>query len=96
MKKAYLHLIKYALKNGKTISVWDGEEWQLKKSSSYKAVKEAVESVDEAEMRFRDNGEYLGTAAVSLYDMLPDETVRDYTVCDFLNEWNNQYTEEIS
>lgn len=94
MKQAYLDLIKYALKAEKVISVWDGEEWQVKKSSSYNEIKEAVESVDEAEMKIRDaDGKYVGVAVVSLYGMEPDETVCDYTVCDFLDEWSEQYGE---
>ena len=43
--KAYEHLIDYALDFGFTVSVWDGEEWQVKRSRDRAAIIEAVESL---------------------------------------------------
>jgi len=93
MQKAHLNLIKYALANGCTISVWDGEAWQVKKSTSYNAIKEAAESVDLANLRIRDNeGNIVGTAAVSNdVSFEPDETVVDYTCTLFMEQWELTY-----
>jgi len=95
MKKAYLDLIKFAFDKGAVISVWDGEEWQIKKSSSYKAVKDAVESVEEASMKIRINNEVVGSALVIPYGMDPEETVADYSVSPFFEEWDQNYFGEI-
>jgi uncharacterized protein (UPF0335 family) len=67
--------------------VWDGEEWQVVRSSSYKDIIEAIESVEEASLTIRDKaGEVVGKAVVSLYGMEPDETVIDSNVNAFFDE----------
>lgn len=79
MKKAHLTLVKNALAKDLTISVFDEYEWQVKRSSSYKAIKEAIESVDISQLRFRDKtGEIVGWALIVL-DNDPDCTVSDFT-----------------
>jgi hypothetical protein len=79
MKKAYLELIKNALAKGLTISVFDGEEWAVKRSTGYKEIKEAVESVEVAEIRLRNaDGEKVGWAMI-IDGLEPDETVADFT-----------------
>ena len=79
MTKAYLTLINKALAKGLTISVFDGEEWQVKRSTSPKAIKEAIESVDESQLRLRDKaGEIVGWALIIL-DCEPDCMVADHT-----------------
>lgn len=93
--KAYKHLIKHALNLGCTISVWDGEEWQVKRSTSYKAIVEAVESVEEAGLRIRQKDEIIGSASVSAFGLEDDETVVDYTISSFMEEWNEIYTSTI-
>lgn len=87
--KAYKHLVKHSLAKGCTVSVWDGEEWQLSKSSSYKAIVEAVESVEVAELSIRYQGEKMGWAMVSAYGLEDDETVIDYTETSFMKEWDS-------
>ena len=93
MQKAHLNLIKYALAQGCTISVWDGEVWQVKKSTSYKDIKDAAESVDLANLRIRDSeGNVVGTAAVcDDVSFEPDETVTDYTCTLFMEQWELTY-----
>jgi hypothetical protein len=87
MKTAYLVLIKNALARGLTISVWDGGEWQVKRSSSYQAIKEAIESVEVAELRLRDQeGKEVGWAMIIPFGLEPDETVADYTDNVLMNE----------
>lgn len=90
--KAYEHLIDYALDFGFTISVWDGEEWQVKRSRDRAAIIEAVESVEEAKLRIRDLAdEVVGSALVSAFGLADDETVVDHSVVDFLEAWAEAY-----
>ena len=87
MKKAYLTLIKNALDKGLTVSVWDGEEWQVKRSIGYQAIKEAIESVEVAELRLRDQeGKVVGWAMIIPDGVEPDETVADYTANTLMEE----------
>ena len=87
MKTAYLVLIKNALAKGLTISVWDGEEWQVKRSIGYQAIKEAIESVEVAELRLRDQeGKVVGWAMIIPDGVEPDETVADYTANTLMEE----------
>jgi len=90
--KAYRHLVKYALKNNCTVSVWDGEEWQVKRSVSFKAIDDAINSVDEAQLRIRQGDAVVGWALVSNdISFEDDETVMDNTVNDFMNAWEESY-----
>ena len=90
--KAYEHLIDYALDFGFTISVWDGEEYQVSRSRDRAAIIEAVESVEEAKLRIRDlAGEVVGSALVSAFGLADDETVVDHSVVDFLEAWAEAY-----
>lgn len=93
--KAYKHLIKHALSLGCTVSVWDGEEWQIKRSTSYKAIVEAVESVEEAALRIRQQDAIIGSAAVSAFGLEDDETVVDYSISSFMEEWSELYNSTI-
>ena len=81
MRTAYRELIRAGLAAGYTCSVWDGGEWQVKRSRSLSECLAAVRSVDEAELRFRnESGEIVGWALVSdACDLMPDETVIDHT-----------------
>lgn len=80
MQKEYLKLIKNALAKGYVISVFDGEEWDVKKSKSYKEIKDSIESVEVAQIRIRseDDGYLIGWAQI-IPDLEPDETVADFT-----------------
>ena len=81
MKNAMRELIRAGIANGFTCSVWDGEEWQVKRSRSLSACVAAVRSVEEAQLRFRDKaGEIVGWALVSDgIDLDPEEKVIDCT-----------------
>ena len=87
--KAYKHLIKYALAKDCTISVWDGEEWQVKHSKKFNEINSAVESVEEAALRIRSaTGEVLvNSVTVSAFGLEDDETIVDYTVCPFMDAY---------
>ena len=94
MQKAHLNLIKYALSSGCTISVWDGEVYAVLKSTSYNAIKEAIEAVEEAEINIYKNDDYIGWARIIFdWNQSPDEIVSDYTCTPFMEEWDKQYKE---
>jgi hypothetical protein len=89
---AYKHLVDHMLAKECTISVWDGEEWQVKRSTDAKAIDEAILSVEEAELAIRDKeGNKIGWAKVSAYGLEPDETVMDNTMTNAMNEWDEAY-----
>lgn len=89
--KAYRHLVKFALSKSYVISVWDGEEWQVKRSNKFKEIIDAIESVEEAELRIRSTDAITTWARVSAYGLEDDETVVDYYVNDFTKEWEKSY-----
>jgi hypothetical protein len=93
--KAYKHLVKHALSMGCTVSVWDGEEWQVKRSTGYKAIIDAIESVEEAQLRIRRHGDVIGWALVSAFGLEDDETVVDHTCTSFMDEWSEIYEATI-
>jgi hypothetical protein len=96
--KAYKHLVKYALAKGHTISVWDGEEWQVGRSVSYKDIVDAIESVEEAELKIRHSSashtsinDLVTWVRVSAFGLEDDETVVDYYDNKFMHEWSLAY-----
>lgn len=95
--KAYKHLIKHALAAGHTVSVYDGEVWEVKRSISYKAIVDCVESVEEAALRIRDkkNAIVVSSVTVSAFGLADDETVVDYTVTPFMDSWEATYNATI-
>jgi hypothetical protein len=92
MEKAHLNLIKYALAQGCSISVHDGEEWQVKKSKRFHAIKSSVDSVEASTLRIRD----MAGVVVAQADVVdcdePDETLVDWSISPFMTEWNEQYS----
>jgi hypothetical protein len=90
--KAYKHLVDYALKAGHKISVWDGEEWQVSKSTLEPKIIEAIESVEEAQLRIIDNeGKEIGWALVIPFGLEDEETVADMTITPFMVKWDELY-----
>lgn len=91
--KAYKHLVKHSLSKGFTVSVFDGEEWQVNRSNKYQAIIDAIESVEESQLKIRNaEGDYMGWALIipSLFD---DETVADFSSNEFMENWfDNEYT----
>lgn len=95
--KAYRHLVKHAIDKGLTVSVWDGEEWQVKRTTSEKAVFDGIDSVEESQLRFRDKeGNIVGWALVIDYDGEPENSVVDHTDNEWMNEWSNAYSKEYN
>lgn len=85
--KAYKSLIKFALNNNAKVSVWDGEEWAVKKSTKYSDILDAIESVEVAEIRIRDAEENVIGWAQIIPDLDDDETVADYSITEFMATW---------
>ena len=94
--KAYVNLVKYALHNGNTVSVWDGEEWQVKRSSYYHEIVGAIASVEESVLRIYDrNGLKVATATVIPYGVEPYETVSDWVISEFMTQWDASYNLQL-
>ena len=98
--KAYKHLVKHAIGQGCLVSVFDGEEWQVSMSSAYKSIIEAIESVEEAEIKIyiktSTRGEGCkGWALVSAYGLDDDETVIDNTITPFMDNWEQLYNATV-
>ena len=96
MKAAYKHLVKEAINQGLTVSVYDGEEWSLKRSTNYKEIIYEIESVEEAQIRFRKDNDIVGWALIIPYGVGPDETVADCTMQAWLTEVLDQYHEGVT
>ncbi len=101
--KAYEHLVQFALTTAHSIAVWDGEEWATDKwptdkSTNYKTIIEAIESVDEAELviRDRETGSRAAWARVSAYGLADDETIIDHTDCNFMDTWQEAYDRHLA
>jgi hypothetical protein len=90
--KAYKHLVKHALAKGHTCSVYDGEEWQVRRSTDHKKIVEAIESVEEASMVIRDiEGNKEAWVLISAFGLADDETVMDHSDNKFMQNWSKEY-----
>lgn len=93
--KAHYQLAKHAIHDmGYTVSVWDGGDWQVKRSTSLPAVMDAIESVDVSELKFRNSdGDDCGWASIVLGNDGGDE-VSDYSVSreavTWIDTWFNK------
>lgn len=88
--KTYKSLVKFALAKNCVVSVWDGEEYQVKRSSAYKAIIEAIESVEMAELIIRDaEGAKVAWAMIIPFGVEDDETVGDNTITPFMEEFDS-------
>ena len=74
-----------ALEKGWTISVWDGEEWTVKRSSDSDRIIGALCSTDSDALRFRDGDTIIGS--VSLVWGNDEDVISDHTDCPELNEF---------
>lgn len=90
MKSAHEKMIDRALAAGYCVSVFDGEEWQVKQGREKPAILAAIDSVDSSELVFRDPRQVIekdgrkiaariGWALVIPYGVGPDETIADHT-----------------
>ena len=94
--KSYKHLVNYAIKAGLTVSVHDGEEWPVKKSTNKALIYEHIEGVEECSLRFRNSeNEIVGWAFITPFEE-DDYTVCDYSVTPFMEQWNEAHNLTIS
>jgi hypothetical protein len=97
MKRSDYHLVEYALAHGHTLSVWDGEEWQVRRSSNYEAIAGAIDSVEESWLLIRDsNGNELGSAHTIPFNGEPCEYVADHSYNEYMINWHDEYEFRIS
>jgi hypothetical protein len=87
--KAYKHLIKHAIATGHNVTVWDGEENQVLHGTAYKAIIDAIESVDMAEVLIYDAAKKRVGWAQIISSLDDDETVADYTCTPFMDAWDD-------
>lgn len=81
-----VRMLKAALRNGFTFSVFDGDAWPVRKSQDLDAAIEAVEAVEEAEVIFLDSDNRQVGWALCIPSLEDDEAVVDYSQ-DFDNPW---------
>ena len=90
--KAYKHLVKHVLATGGIITVWDGgDEPAESYSTDEKKIIDAIEAVELAELIIYKDGEKVGWAQVVPFGLEDEETLSDYTVCDFFTVWEEMY-----
>jgi hypothetical protein len=83
-------IVRECLKTGYSLSVYDGEEWTVKRSTSFKTVCDALATTGEDYLRiFRQDGKRIGTL-ILVYGNAPDgcELVSDYS-------WSVGFSDEM-
>jgi hypothetical protein len=95
--KAYRHLVKHCIAAGYTVSVYDGEVWEVKRSTKLKEITDCIESVEEAQIRIRNaEGLVRGWALVSAHGLEDDETVIDFSCGEFMADWEESYQKQYA
>jgi len=83
---AAMRIINRGLAKGYTVSVNDGEEWTVKRSTDAHQVRDALQSTDADLIRFRDTqGQSVGTIYF-VWGNSPDEVVCDHSDNAAMNE----------
>ncbi len=67
-----------AFTRGYSVSVYDGDEWTVKRSANMNEVTDALATTDEDAVRFRDGDRVVGTMSL-VYGNEPGVIVADYT-----------------
>ena len=79
-------LVKDGLKLNYTVSIFDGEEWCLKRSNSYKKIMDSIQSTDVDKIRFRDSdGEIVGSFLM-VYGNDGYDVISDYSDNELCNK----------
>lgn len=71
-------VVKNAISLGYTVSLFDSEEWTVKRSSNVAEVMEAVQSTEEDTLAFRKDGEHVGSVWL-IYGNSASEVMADWT-----------------
>lgn len=110
--KAYEHLVKKALFHDFRISVYDGDEWAVKKSNNEFEILDCIKSVDESELHFHRNIEKapwtdkVGWAKIILGNNDITESVADHNCYDedvsssikykWLDDWSDEFDQYLN
>ena len=86
MITAYKNLVRYALKNNCTISVWDGGEFPVRFSTRFADIVDAINSVYESEIFIYQDDNKVGVALI-IPTLDADETVADHSGSPFIEKW---------
>lgn len=90
--KAYKHFVKHALAAGLDVTVWDGgDEPAESHCTKYQKIIDAIEAVEIAELVIYKDGERRGWAQVMPFGLEDEETMADYTVNSFFDDWSQAY-----
>ena len=90
--KAYKHLVKHVLATGGDITVWDGGDDPAEEHcDQFKKIVDAIEAVEEASIYIFKDGATVGWARIVPFGLEDEETLVDYTVCDFFQVWEDMY-----
>jgi hypothetical protein len=91
-------LVKIGLAKGYTVSVYDGEEWTVLRSTKITDIMGALMTTDEDVIKFRNDAGQ-GCLFYLVYGNSPDEVINDHTDNVFANEiyaeWE-QYIERVA
>lgn len=79
-------MIGEAIKRGLLVSVFDGEEWAVRRSANKKEILEAINSVEEAQIRLRDAENKVVGWALLIPSLEDDESIADYSDNALMNE----------
>lgn len=74
-----------ALAKGLTVSVYDGEEWALKRSSDIGVIMSSLGSTDYDTLRFRHADGQVAGSVLLVYGNSPEEVVCDHTDNEVIN-----------
>lgn len=97
MRKAHLHLIKYALNRGNTISVYVDGDAELSKSTNITKVRKIVNEYEIATILIYPPGSATEVAwALLTPHEAPEETVCDYSDNEWMEQWQKAYDRYIS
>lgn len=109
---SYEHLVNKALSLGFRISVYDGDEWPVKKSTNKFEILDCIKSVDESELHFHQNIEKapwtdkVGWAKIILGNNDITESVADHNCYDedvsssikykWLDDWSDEFDQYLN
>ena len=93
MQSQIIHLIRYAKSKGCTISVHDGEEWDVKRSENEREILEAINAVEECQIIIHNPSGEKAAWALVIPSLDADEQVADYSSKDgkWMDHWAVNY-----
>ena len=93
--KAYRDLIQTALGKGMSVTVGWQDEIDLEKTTNQEEIFDMIRNLSECHVKFyAADGSYAGYALV-IPGLAPEETVADYGIKPWIDEWWNDYFERM-